>query len=91
MKKSFKNLKDVKLFTKKFLKERLKGLPEEAKIEVEAVGLNPPQVRIYLPFYSEGNLIRCNEVDFILEELLSLGIHGEIVYLDDNLELEALK
>lgn len=90
MKKSFKSLKDLKLFTKKLFKERFKGLPEGVKIEVEALEINPPQVRIFLPFYSEGNLIRCNEVDFFVEELMDLGIKAEVVYLDDSLELEGL-
>jgi len=88
-KKTFKNKKDLKLFIKNFLKTYLKGLPEEIfpQIEIEPLGLKPPKVRIVLPFYSEGNLIRANEVDFLLERLLILGVTGEILYLDDVIEL----
>jgi hypothetical protein len=81
--KVFKNEKDLRLFVKRFLKEHLRGLPETAKIEIKVVSFKPPQVLLHLPFYSEGNLIRVNEVDFLLEKLLNLGIKGEVVYIDD--------
>lgn len=88
LKRNFKNKKDLRLFTKNFLKLNLRGLPEESylQIKIEPLTLNPPRVRIVLPFHSEGNLIRANEVDFLLEELLNLGIEGEILYIDDLTE-----
>lgn len=88
LRRNFKSKKDLKLFTKNFLKLHLKGLPEGSylQIEIEPLTFNPPRVRIVLPFYSEGNLIRTNAVDFLLEELLNLGIEGEILYIDDLIE-----
>lgn len=81
--KSFRNEKDLRLFVKRFLKERLKGLPEGTKIEVEVASLKPPSVNLYFPFYSEGNLIRAFEVDFLLAELYNLGIECSLFYQDD--------
>lgn len=88
LKRNFKTKKDLRLFTKNFLKLHLRGLPEESylQIAIEPLTLDPPRVRIVLPFYSEGNLIRANEVDFLLEELLKLGVEGEILYIDDLIE-----
>jgi len=88
MKKSFKGEKDLRLFVKNFLKTRLKGLPEEKKIKVKVKNFKNLEVSILMPFYSEGNLIRANEVDFLLDELLNLGIKPVIFYLDDEYELE---
>ncbi len=68
---------------KKFLKENLKGLPPESKIEVEVLKVKPAEVLLKFPFYSEGNLIRANEVDFLLKDLMELGIKAHIKYLDD--------
>ncbi len=83
MKKNFKNEKDLKLFVKRFFKENLKGLPETAKINVRVICVKPPKVLLEMPFYSEGNLIRINEVDFLLKELSAFGIETIIAYLDD--------
>jgi len=81
--KKFKNEKDLRLFIKKFLKQNLKGLPPESKIEVEIVKFKPAEVILKFPFYSEGNLIRANEVDFLLKTLIELGIKAHIKYIDD--------
>jgi len=81
--KHFKNEKDLRLFIKRFLKENLKGLPPESKIEIEVLKVKPAEVILKFPFYSEGNLIRANEVDFLLKDLIELGIKAHIVYVDD--------
>ncbi|BAU23644.1 hypothetical protein THC_1276 [Caldimicrobium thiodismutans] len=86
--KSFRSEKDLRLFVKKFFKENLKGLPEMAKIEIEVYSLNPPSVKLYFPFYSEGNFLRAFEVDFLLAELYNLGIKGSLFYQDDLGERE---
>jgi hypothetical protein len=84
----FRKEKDLRLFVKKFLKERLKGLPSEKPFEVVVESLNPPVVRIFSPFYSEGNLLRAHEVDTILLELYNLGIFAKLFYEDDLGEAE---
>jgi len=81
--KSFKNEKDLRLFVKRFLKEKLKGLPPESKIEIEVIKVKPAEVILKFPFYSEGNLIRANEVDFLLKDLMEMGIKAHIRYVDD--------
>jgi len=81
--KNFKNEKDLKLFIKRFLKENLKGLPPESKIEIEVVKIKPSEIILKFPFYSEGNLIRVNEVDFLLKNLIDLGIKVQVKYIDD--------
>jgi len=81
--KNFKNEKDLKLFVKRFLKENLKGLPPESKIEIEVIKIKPAEVILKFPFYSEGNLIRVNEVDFLLKTLINLGIKARVKYIDD--------
>jgi len=86
--KNFRSEKELRLFVKRFFKERLKGLPEGTKIEVEVVSLKPPVVNLYFPFYSEGNLLRVFEVDFLLSELYNWGIEGHLFYLDDLGERE---
>ncbi len=83
MVKNFKNEKDLKLFIKRFLKENLKGLPPESKIEIEVIKIKPAEVILKFPFYSEGNLIRVNEVDFLLKTLIDLGIKAQVKYIDD--------
>ncbi len=88
--KHFKNEKDLRLFVKKFLKGNLKGLPPESKIEVEVLKVKPAEVILKFPFYSEGNLIRTNEVDFLLKNLMELGIKAYIKYLDDFEFLELI-
>lgn len=81
--KNFKNEKDLKLFVKRFLKGNLKGLPPESKIEIEVIKIKPAEVILKFPFYSEGNLIRVNEVDFLLKTLIDLGIKAQVKYIDD--------
>lgn len=81
--KNFKKEKDLRLFIKKFLKENLKGLPAESKIEIEIIKIKPAEVILKFPFYSEGNLIRANEVDFLLKNLIDLGIKAQVKYIDD--------
>lgn len=81
--KRFRNEKDLRLFVKRFLKENLKGLPEGTKIDIEVFSLTPPSVNLYFPFYSEGNLLRAYEVDFLLAELYNLGIICNLFYQDD--------
>ncbi|RKX61284.1 MAG: hypothetical protein DRP29_00790 [Thermodesulfobacteriota bacterium] len=84
MKKHFKREKDLRLFVKKFLKTHLKGLPKGVQLEIKVKSLKPPLVSLFFPFYSEGNLIRANEVDFLLKDLENLGIKAELYYIDDT-------
>ncbi|MFN4131609.1 MAG: hypothetical protein ACK4GE_00855 [Caldimicrobium sp.] len=81
--KRFRSEKDLRLFVKNFFKKNIKGLPEEAKIEIKVLNVNPPKIQLFLPFYSEGNLLRVLEVDFLVRELYNLGITVDIFYLDD--------
>jgi len=81
--KNFRREKDLRLFIKKFLKENLKGLPPESKIDIEVIKIKPAEVILKFPFYSEGNLIRANEVDFLLKDLINLGIKAQVKYIDD--------
>lgn len=85
-----KNLKEkeIRNWVKKFLKQHLKGVSELLKIKIKVVNINPPKVYLELPFYSEGNLIRANEVDFLITEIEKEGVSIEIFYLDDFLEIE---
>ena len=83
MKIKHKTEKDLRLFVKKYIKERLKGLPSDKKLEVKVKSVSPPIINLYLPFFSEGNLIRANEVDFLIADLEKLGLKVEIFYLDD--------
>lgn len=83
MNKGFKNEKDLRLFVKKFLKEKLKGLPPESKVEIKVIKVKPAEIILKFPFYSEGNLIRANEVDFLLKDLAEIGIKAYIKYIDD--------
>ncbi|PMP68476.1 MAG: hypothetical protein C0190_01495 [Thermodesulfobacterium geofontis] len=83
MVKNFRREKDLRLFIKKFLKENLKGLPPESKIDIEVIKIKPAEVILKFPFYSEGNLIRANEVDFLLKDLINLGIKAQVKYIDD--------
>lgn len=80
--------KEIRNLVKKILKNSLKGVTELPKIEVEVIEINPPQVFLKLPFYSEGNLIRVNEVDFLVLEIEKRGILVETFYLDDKQEKE---
>ena|GEM_PF-735375 len=82
--KKFSSEKDLRLFVKKLFQEKIKGLPPQARIEIHVLSLKPPMIRLKLPFFSEGNLLRANEVDFFLEELYNWGIEGDIFYLDDQ-------
>jgi len=92
VKKGFKKEKELRLFVKNFLKNNLKGLPEDKKFEVKVKSLSPPCVQIFFPFYSEGNLIRANEVDFLIGKLLEeYQIIAEVVYLDEAEELSAME
>ncbi len=81
-----KSFKDLKLFVKRFLKENLLGLPKDKVFEVRPEGLNPPRVKLFLPFYSEGNLLRAHQVDILLSELYNLGISTKLFYEDDWVE-----
>ncbi len=83
MRKVFKTEKDLKLFIKKFLKTHLKGLPTEIKIEIKVTKIKPAEVVLKFPFYSEGNLIRVNEVDFLLKKLMEYKINAQVHYMDD--------
>jgi len=92
VKKHFKKEKDLRLFVKNFLKTSLKGLPEDKKFEVKVKSIKPPCVQIFFPFYSEGNLIRANEVDFLIGKLLEeFQIKAEVIYLDEFEELLAIE
>lgn len=81
--KKFRSEKDLRLFVKNFLKKNLKGLPEEAKIEIRVVKVDPPKIHLFFPFYAEGNMLRALEVDFLVRELYNLGILVDLYYLDD--------
>ncbi len=85
MKRSRKFLseKDLRLFVKRFLKDHLKGLPEGTKIEIKVLDYLSPKVQLLFPFYSEGNVLRALEVDFLVKELYNVGIEAEVYYLDD--------
>lgn len=82
--------KDIRLFVKRQFMGSFKGLPEDIKPEIKVLSVAPPKVLILLPFHSEGNLIRNNEVDFFLAGLYNWGIEGEVLYLDDLGEKESL-
>ncbi|GEM_PF-2146456 len=80
--------KDLRLFVRGFLKEKLRGLPPHFRIEVEV--LDPPskRVAVRIPAHSEGNLIRIMQVDHLVEELENYGLQVEVFYLDDLWERE---
>jgi len=86
--KGFSSEKDLRLFVKNYLKSNLKGVKDLVKAEVIIKKVKPPEACLKLPFYSEGNLIRCNEVDFLMKELEKAGIKAEVYYIDDWSELE---
>ncbi|MCS7150641.1 MAG: hypothetical protein RMI93_07900 [Caldimicrobium sp.] len=89
-KRRFNSEKDLRLFVKKLFKDSIRGMPEEAKPEISVLSISPPRIRLFLPFVSEGNFIRNNEVDFFLAELYNWGIEGEVLYTDDLGEREHL-
>ncbi len=84
MKRKFKSEKDLRLFLKKLFKEKLKHCEQPLKIEVKVETLTPPKAKVFLPFYSEGNLIRLNEMDFFLKTLCEEGIEVELYYEDER-------
>jgi len=75
--------KDLRLFTRKFFREKLRGLPPDFRLEINPLSLRPHRVRLHIPAHSEGNLIRVTQVDHLIEELEDLGIEVELYYLDD--------
>ena len=81
--------KDLRLFVRRFLKERLKGLPPEFRLEVDVLSARPRKVVIKIPAHSEGNPIRILQVDQLLEEMGHYDIQAEVRYLDDLLEENA--
>jgi hypothetical protein len=83
LKKHFSSEKDLRIFIKHYLKSNLKGVRDLVKAEIIVKNLKPPLVCLKLPFYSEGNLIRCNEVDFLIKKLEESGIRAEVYYADD--------
>jgi hypothetical protein len=84
VKRKFKNEKDLRLFLRKFFKERLKHCEQPLKLEVKVERVTPPKAKVFLPFHSEGNLIRLNEVDFFLKELSDQNIEVELYYEDEK-------
>ncbi len=73
---------------KKFFKEVLKEPEIYNNLKIQVISLNPSTVRVLFPFYSEGNLIRVNEMDFIKEEFEKKeGIKLEIFYQDEEWEM----
>ncbi len=84
---SFRSLKDLRLFVKKFLKERMKGLPPEFRIEVEALDYKNPRVLIKVPVHSEKNLVRAHQLDVLIKELEDSGVLSELCYIDDLEEM----
>ena len=84
VKRKFKSEKDLRLFLKKFFKEKLKHCEQPLKLEVEVERVSPPKAKVLLPFHSEGNLIRLNEVDFFLKDLFNQGIEVELYYEDEK-------
>ena len=83
---SFLSEKDLRLFLRRFLKERLKGLPPDFKIEIEVFSHKPPKSALKIPTHSEKNLIRAHQVDLLVRELFEAGIAVEVFYLDDEPE-----
>ncbi len=84
MKRKFKNEKDLRLFLKKLFKEKLKHCEHPLQIEIKVKNINPARAKVFLPFYSEGNLIRANEMDFFLKSLCEEGIEVELFYEDER-------
>lgn len=80
---NFLSSKDLRLFLKRYLKERLKGLPPDFQIRIEVCSFRPPQAFLYIPAHSEGNLARVHQVDLLVSELKEMGIELEVFYLDD--------
>ena len=91
MKRNFISEKDLRLFIKKFLKSRLKGLPADFKFEIGVKTLRPPKVFIQIPAHSEGNLIRTHQWDHLVAELEEQGLGVEVFYLDDAVESQFAK
>ncbi len=80
--------KDFRLFVKGFLKEKLKGLPPDFRLEVEVTDKKAKKIEVKIPAHSEGNPIRITQVDRLVEELEEMGLEIEILYLDDLWERE---
>lgn len=85
-KRTFLSEKDLRLFLKRFLKEKLKGLPPDFKIEIKVFSHQPPQTALKIPTHSEKNLLRAHQVDLLIRELSEAGIAVEVFYLDDEPE-----
>ncbi|WP_153303805.1 hypothetical protein [Thermosulfurimonas dismutans] len=84
--KNFLSEKDLRLFLKRFLKEKLKGLPPDFKIEIRVFSHQPPRTALKIPAHSEKNLLRAHQVDLLIRELSEAGITVEVFYLDDEPE-----
>ncbi len=83
---SFRSPKDLRLFLKGFLKEHLRGLPPDFRIEIEVLSHAPPRALLRLPAHSEGNLIRVHQVDLLVSHLAEMGVEVEVFYMDDLIE-----
>ncbi|HFC96984.1 MAG TPA: hypothetical protein ENJ40_00810 [Thermosulfurimonas dismutans] len=84
--KTFRSAKDLRLFLKRFFRERLPGLPADFRLEVEVYSYRPPRAALRLPVHSEGNPARAHQVDRLVAELEREGLELEVFYLDDEAE-----
>ncbi len=89
-KKTFRSPKDLRLHLKHFLKDRLRGLPSDFRIEIAVLSHRPPRAALFIPAHSEGNLIRVHQVDRLVAELAEMGIEIEVFYADDETEASEL-
>ena len=80
----FKTEKDLRLFLKNFFKEKLKHIEHALSVEIKIENIKPPKAKVFLPFHSEANFIRLNEMDFFLKELKELEIEVELYYEDEK-------
>ncbi len=89
MVRTFRSEKDLRLFLRKFLRERLRGLPADFRIGIEVRSVRPPRATLKLPVHSEANPARAHEVDRLVAELEARGLELEVFYLDDETEVLA--
>jgi len=87
---SFRSVKDLRLFLRRLLKEELRGLPPDFRIEVEVLSVRPPRALLRLPVPAEGNLPRAHQLDLLVARLLEEGLSLEVFYADDLPEAEEL-
>lgn len=84
--KNFVSCKDLRLWLRRFFRERLRGLSPDFRLEIAIFSHRPPRAALFLPVHSEGNLIRVHQVDRLVAELAEAGIEIEVFYADDETE-----